>query len=107
MGNQARGLQMIKEVKTSKSDTPPPELNGILEASIPRYVRVTGTLNNRFVEFEFSIGDPELCVELVMQFDQFREFCKQHNAVELTAEQCAWLDYERLKWQFGQAGVSE
>ncbi|WP_105029437.1 MULTISPECIES: phenol hydroxylase subunit [unclassified Limnobacter] len=98
---------MIKEVKTSKSDTPPPELNGILEASIPRYVRVTGTLNNRFVEFEFSIGDPELCVELVMQFDQFREFCKQHNAVELTAEQCAWLDYERLKWQFGQAGVSE
>ncbi|WP_341709793.1 phenol hydroxylase subunit [Limnobacter sp.] len=98
---------MIKEVKSVKSDTPPPEMNGILEASIPRYVRVTGTLNDRFVEFEFSIGDPELCVELVMQFDQFREFCEQHNAVELTAEQCAWLDYERLKWQFGQAGVSE
>ena len=34
---------MIKEVKTSKSDTPPPEMNGILEASIPRYVPVTRT----------------------------------------------------------------
>ena len=41
----------------------------------PCFVRVTGTRAARFVEFEFAIGDPELAVELVLQFDQFREFC--------------------------------
>ena len=46
----------------------------------PCFVRVTGTLGTRFVQFEFAIGDPELSVDLVMQFDQFHEFCERHNA---------------------------
>ena len=39
------------------------------------FVRVTGTRADRFVEFEFAIGDPDMAVELVMQFEQFRQFC--------------------------------
>ena len=59
------------------------------------FVRVTGTREERFVEFEFAIGDPELAVELVMQFEQFREFCMRHGATHLTPQECARLDYER------------
>lgn len=69
------------------------------------FVRVTGTRDARFVEFEFAIGDPELAVELVLQFDQFREFCARHEVTHLTPEEGARLDYERMKWRYGQPGV--
>ncbi len=59
----------------------------------------------RFVEFEFAIGDPELAVELVMQFDQFREFCERHQVRHLTTEEGARLDFERMKWRFGAPGI--
>lgn len=71
----------------------------------PCFVRVTGTRAARFVEFEFAIGDPELAVELVLQFDQFREFCAWHEVTHLTPEEGARLDYERMKWRYGQPGV--
>ncbi|WP_020394567.1 phenol hydroxylase subunit [Thiolinea disciformis] len=71
-----------------------------------RYVRVTGVRNQRFVEFDFSIGDPSLFVELVLPFEQFRQFCQRQQVQELTPEQQAQVDYDRLKWRYGQPGVS-
>jgi phenol hydroxylase P0 protein len=69
------------------------------------FVRVTGTRGDCFVEFEFAIGDPELAVELVLTFDQFRSFCATHEVTHLTAEEGARLDWERMKWRFGQPGL--
>jgi phenol hydroxylase P0 protein len=69
------------------------------------FVRVTGTQDARFVEFEFAIGDPALAVELVMQFDQFREFCACHAVSHLTPEEGARLDDERMKWRYGAPGI--
>lgn len=71
----------------------------------PCFVRVTGTRNARFVEFEFAIGDPELAVELVLQFDQFREFCARHAVRHLSTGEGARLDFERMKWRFGAPGI--
>lgn len=72
----------------------------------PCYVRVTGTLEQRFVEFEFAIGDPQFAVELVMLFAQFHEFCAQHRVIHLDAEEGARLDYERMKWRYGEPGMN-
>jgi phenol hydroxylase P0 protein len=49
-----------------------------------RYVRVTAR-DERWVGFEFSIGDPEMFVELVMPPAQFRQFCSDQSARELPA----------------------
>jgi phenol hydroxylase P0 protein len=49
-----------------------------------RYVRVTER-DERWVEFEFSIGDPEIFVELVMAPAQFRQFCIDQSADQLPA----------------------
>ena len=68
------------------------------------YVRVTGVLHHKFVEFDFSIDEPTLFVELVLPFDQFKHFCETHQAKELTAEQEAAVDLDRLKWRYGQPG---
>jgi len=70
------------------------------------YVRVTGVRNGRFVEFDFSIGDPNLFVELILPFDQFKAFCKKHNTQDLTEEQQAQVDLESLKWRYGQPSES-
>lgn len=74
-------------------------------AGQPCFVRVTGTRDDRFVEFEFAIGDPELAVELVLLFEQFREFCATHRVTHLSADEGARLDWERMKWRYGAPGI--
>ncbi|MEM5317733.1 phenol hydroxylase subunit [Paraburkholderia sp. JHI869] len=72
-----------------------------------RYVRVKAHRNDGFVEFDFSIGDPRICVELVMREPDYRAFCDTHDAVRLSALECAALDAEELKWRYGQPGLAE
>lgn len=71
----------------------------------PCYVRVTGTQGERFVEFEFAIGDPEMAVELILSFEQFREFCARHQVTQLSADEGSQLDYERMRWRYGAPGI--
>ena len=73
----------------------------------PRFVRVTGVRNNRFVEFDFSIGDPTLFVELMLPFEQFRRFCEQQQVQSLTTEQQAQVDFDRLKSRYRQPGLRQ
>ncbi len=70
------------------------------------YVRITKVLHHRFVEFEYSIGDPTLCVELVLPFPEFEQFCNRYQTERLTPEQVAAVDYDRLKWRFGAPGIA-
>ena len=72
-----------------------------------RYVRITKVLHNRFVEFEYSIGDPTLCVELVLPFPEFEQFCSRYQTERLTPEQVTAVDFDRLKWRFGEPGLSK
>ncbi len=51
-----------------------------------KFVRVTGINPRGFVEFEFSVGIPELCVELMLPREAFEEFCVAQNAVRLAEE---------------------
>lgn len=72
-----------------------------------RYVRVTKVLHDKYVEFEFAIGDPTINVELVLPFEHFRKFCADNNTQHLTAEQEAVVDYDKLKWRFGVLDCGE
>ncbi|WP_353234620.1 phenol hydroxylase subunit [Diaphorobacter ruginosibacter] len=45
-----------------------------------RSVRVQRRRANGFVEFEFSVGWPELVVELAMPEADFQEFCETQQA---------------------------
>lgn len=48
-----------------------------------RYVRVCRERPDGFVEFEFAIGDPELCVELMLPVNAFHEFCLANSVILL------------------------
>lgn len=69
------------------------------------YVRVLGTRAGKFVEFEFSLGDGDLAVELIMPFLAFAEFCKDRNAILLPPVETIAADLDRLAWRAGQPGL--
>ncbi|MFT3850918.1 MAG: phenol hydroxylase subunit [Propionivibrio sp.] len=48
-----------------------------------RYVRVCERRADGFVEFEFAIGDPALCVELMLQEADFHAFCLANDVIVL------------------------
>jgi phenol/toluene 2-monooxygenase (NADH) P0/A0 len=71
--------------------------------SLKRYVRVRGVINDKFVEFDFAIGDPSLYVELVLPKAAFHAFC-EHNQVEMmTSEQSDAVDADMEKWRYGDS----
>lgn len=92
---------------TVLEETKPMEASLVEPFFQPRYVRVTRVRDQRFVEFDFSIGDPSLFVELVLPFAQFQQFCQRNQVVEVSAEQAAQVDYDQLKWRFGKPGVRD
>ena len=70
-------------------------------SSLKRYVRIRDVIDDKFVEFDFAIGDPSLYVELVLPRAAFDSFC-QHNKVEMmTEEQAAAVDADMEKWRYG------
>jgi len=61
-----------------------------------RWAHVTGT-TGRFVQFNFTVADPDLSVELVLPYEAFKEFCASNEA-SLSIEPLAMAPFERLKW---------
>ncbi|MCB6184917.1 phenol hydroxylase subunit [Leeia sp. TBRC 13508] len=49
-----------------------------------KYVRIMEEQSNGLVLFEFSVGEPEMMVELVMPKPAFAEFCEKNQVIFLT-----------------------
>lgn len=54
-------------------------------------VRVTGIRRGRFVEFDYSVGDRDLSVELIMPLAAFDEFRRRPGTVTLPPAEGAAL----------------
>ncbi|MBR0565376.1 phenol hydroxylase subunit [Azoarcus sp. L1K30] len=48
-----------------------------------KFVRVIERRPDGFVEFEFAIGEPELCAEMLLPADAFASFCSSNEVVFL------------------------
>jgi Phenol hydroxylase subunit len=68
------------------------------------FVRVKGARLGRFIEFEFSINDDDLTIELVLPVSAFREFCATQNVTILPSGASA-EEAERAAWRSGQPGL--
>jgi phenol hydroxylase P0 protein len=75
-------------------------------SSLTRFVRVTNPDHRGFVEFNFSIGDPEIYLEMILARPAFEEFCKEQGAVLLTPEQEQAVDHLDARWQYGESASS-
>jgi len=76
-------------------------------SALPHFVRVTGIRHDQFVEFDFAIGEPTMFIELVLPFEQYKHFCKKNNVVNLTPDQEAEVDFDKMKWRYGEPGINQ
>ena len=60
------------------------ELNTDAATLARRYVRVLSQSPNGVVAFEFSVGWPDMSVELALPEAQFQEFCSKNHVEFLT-----------------------
>lgn len=67
-----------------------------------RYVRVRRVVGDKFIEFDFAIGDPSLYVEMILPKPAFDAFCQHNEVVMMTDEQAAAVDADMEKWRYGQ-----
>lgn len=72
-----------------------------------RYVRFRERRENGYVEFDFSIGDPALSVELVMSQACYEAFCAANRVTYLSVDEGAAIDADQHKWRYGVPGLTE
>ena len=65
------------------------------------FVRVTDRDHRGFVEFQFSIGDPGLYLEMTLPRAAFDEFCNEHQVHVLSADEARQVDAKERRWRFG------
>jgi len=78
---------------------------GQSQTPLNKFVRVTGVRSGRYVEFEFSVNDADLTVELILPLSAFEEFCTLQEAVRLTPEAEVASEFEKLSWRARQPGL--
>lgn len=75
-----------------------------LQTDLDRFVHVTNQTNCGLIEFDFSIGDPKLYVELALPIRQFEEFCQINSVKYLTKQQLIDVENDKHKWKYGALG---
>ena len=78
---------------------------GQSKTPLKKFVRVTGVRSGRYVEFEFSVNDADLTVELILPLAAFEEFCTLQEAVRLQPTSEAASEFEKLAWRARQPGL--
>jgi phenol hydroxylase P0 protein len=64
-----------------------------------RFVRVTARREDGYVEFDFSVGDADLAVELILTSTMFEQFCAA-NAVTAIDQDDEQMDVARERWRY-------
>jgi len=72
-----------------------------------RWVRVTGARGDGFVEFDFAIGEPELCVEMILGTEAFAEFCTENQVEMLPPREPAAGIEESGDWDWRLADATQ
>ena len=68
---------------------------------LKRYVHVTSLKRPGFVEFNFSINDPSLFLEMILPEKAFDDFCRYNEVTFLTDEQVRQVEEQESKWSGG------
>ena len=66
------------------------------------YVRVTSRDRPGLVEFNFSINDPTLYLEMILPVLAFEDFCRSNQVTFLTDEQAEAVAKQQEKWRYGE-----
>lgn len=57
------------------------------------HIMITRVIRQRYIEFEYSLDDDELSVELIMPFKEFGQFCAESSAIMSVKDHDALAEY--------------
>lgn len=69
------------------------------------HVRILGVRSGKFIEFEYSLDDGVLAIELILPPAAFEEFCRARGADVLPPDPQTGEAIERMAWRTGQPGL--
>lgn len=69
------------------------------------HVRILGVRAGKFIEFEYSLDDGLLAIELILPPKAFEEFCRARGADVLPPDPETAETIERMAWRTGQPGL--
>ncbi len=72
------------------------------DTPLKKYVHVTDREREGFVEFNFSINDPTLFLEMILPEQAFEDFCRYNDVTFLTEEQVKQVSEAESKWYGGE-----
>ncbi|HYQ39826.1 MAG TPA: phenol hydroxylase subunit [Pseudomonas sp.] len=72
-----------------------------------RWVRVTGERAGGFIEFDFAIGEPDLCVEMILTPEAFAEFCAANQVQMLPPKEEGTGTEETNDWAWSLADATQ
>ena len=98
---------MTQEGLVKMASLKPPAADALPETPhVPQaYIRILGTRLGRFVEFEYSLDDGTLAVELILPPKALKEFCDERRAIMLPPDEALAADIDRVAWRAGQPGL--
>lgn len=79
-------------------------MGSVLYTEFDKFVHVTNQTSSGLIEFDFSINDPTIYVELALPIKQFEEFCKNNEVKYLTKQQLIDVENDKHKWRYGAIG---
>src|SRR5271165_4914608 len=107
--SSAMAFRKALRPEASKNSVAPRRFSGRTmgqsQTPLNKFVRVTGVRSGRYVEFEFSVNDADLMVELILPFSAFEEFCTLQEVVRLKPEGKVANEFEKLAWRARQPGL--
>jgi len=67
----------------------------VVTKPLRHFVHITNEQRAGFVEFNFSINDPSLFLEMILPVKAFDEFCRQNNVTFLSADEMIAVEQQQ------------
>ena len=73
----------------------------VVAKPLRHFVHITSEKRAGFVEFNFSINDPGLFIEMILPTKAFDEFCKRNDVTFLSPDEVIAVEQQQIKWRDG------
>jgi len=73
----------------------------VITKPLKHFVHITNEKRAGIVEFNFSINDPELYLEMILPTKAFEEFCKMNDVTFLSPDEVKAVEKQQIKWRDG------
>lgn len=77
-------------------------VNDVVDTS-KRYVLVRNVRDDGYIEFDFSLGEPEIFLEMILSTSAFNEFCQDNEVIRITEDDLSGQSTAEQVWRLSES----